>query len=110
MPQDGAVVGCKNRWSCLERVPHGWLSGYSTAGDRIASGGRDQTVRLWDAEPRSPGPVLVGHTEAVTIVLYSPYGQQIAWKVYSHGVYFATGCDDHSVRQWQFAEGENRYR
>ncbi len=51
---------------------------FSSSGRQITSGGRDNMVRLWDAQTGTPGAVLSGHTDEVTSVVFSPSGQLIA--------------------------------
>ena len=67
---------------------------YSPNGQQIASGSRDKTVRLWDAQTGIPGPVLSGHTDCVESVVYSPNGQQIA-----------SCSNDTTVRLWDAQTG-----
>ncbi len=49
-------------------------------GDRslVATAGDDQTVRLWDAETRTPLLVLLGHEQGVSRVVFSPDGRRLA--------------------------------
>ncbi len=52
---------------------------FSPDGHRIASGGTDNTLRLWDADTRQPlGAPLTGHTDAINSVAFSPDGTRIA--------------------------------
>jgi hypothetical protein len=50
----------------------------SADGRRIASGGDDGTVRIWDAETGRERSCLRGHTETVNSVAFSGDGKQIA--------------------------------
>lgn len=52
--------------------------GWSPAGQQLASGSVDTTVRVWDAAQGQPLQVLHGHPRAVTSLAWSPNGQQLA--------------------------------
>ena len=58
----------------------GWVYSvrFSPDGTRIASGSRDQTIRLWDASTGEQLDTLKGHTFDVTSVSFSPDGKRIA--------------------------------
>ena len=51
---------------------------WSPDGRRIASGGDDTTVRVWDATTGAAVVTYRGHGEAVTQVAFSPDGRRIA--------------------------------
>ena len=61
----------------------------------IASGGYDETVRVWDAETGACVRTLQGLTSEVNSVGYSPDGK-----------YIASGSEDKSVRIWDGETGE----
>ena len=68
---------------------------FSPDGTRIASGGADKTVRLWDANTGKPiGQPLHGHDDAVMSVAFSPDGTRIA-----------SGGADNTIRLWDAATG-----
>ncbi|KAF9945851.1 hypothetical protein BGZ72_000918 [Mortierella alpina] len=62
------------------------------SGHQIASSSNDKTVRLWDLES--------GQCLTVVRGFHGPVNS-IAWNTSDKGTYFATGCDDKSVRLWQ---------
>lgn len=70
-----------------------WGLAHDRAGDRLASCGRDQTVRLWDI---GSGECLhtLRHPNWVFTVTWSPSGSRVA-----------SGSADNSVRVWNSASG-----
>ena len=67
---------------------------FSPDGQRIVSGSRDKTLRLWDATSGAPiGAPLRGHDERVSSVAFSPDGQRIV-----------SGSADKTLRLWDADE------
>ncbi|KAG8712378.1 hypothetical protein FRC08_014672, partial [Ceratobasidium sp. 394] len=67
----------------------------SADGHRIASGSRDNTVRVWDAHTGAPiGEPLTGHSDRVTSVAFSADGHRIV-----------SGSRDNTVRVWDAHTG-----
>ena len=62
---------------------------FSADGTAIASGSRDYSVRLWDAETGSCKCSLKGHSSTVT---------SVAWN--NDGTKLASGSHDKTVRIW----------
>jgi WD40 repeat protein len=61
----------------------------SPDGTHLASGGLDDTIRVWNAQTGELLQVLTGHRKAINSLAYSPDGQ---WLISS--------SDDHTMRLW----------
>ena len=68
---------------------------FSPDGLKLASGSRDSTVRLWDANRDVLVRTLKGHTSWVESVAFSPNGRMLA-----------SGASDDTVRLWDAATGD----
>ena len=67
---------------------------FSPDGSLLASGGDDNTVRLWNPATGAPLHTLTGHNGDVNAVAFSPDGSLLA-----------SGGDDNTVRLWNPATG-----
>jgi WD40 repeat protein/serine/threonine protein kinase len=63
-------------------------------GRRVASGGTDNAVRIWNRESGKETAICWGHQSQVFAVAFSPDGQMLA-----------SGSADHTVRLWNAASG-----
>ncbi|MDV2997331.1 MAG: Tol-Pal system protein TolB [Chroococcidiopsis sp. SAG 2025] len=67
---------------------------YSPDGKTIASGSRDNTIKLWDVARGNQITTLSGHGGSVTSLAYSPDGKTIA-----------SGSVDNTIKLWDVARG-----
>jgi uncharacterized protein YkuJ len=72
---------------------------YSPDGTRLASGGDDGTLRLWDAASGKELRCFEGHGDWVRSVAFSPDGTRLA-----------SGGDDGALRLWDAASGKELER
>ena len=61
----------------------------------VLTGSDDNTARLWDAATGKAVATLEGHTDAVTVLAFSPDGARVV-----------TGSDDNTARLWDAATGK----
>ena len=69
---------------------------FSPDGSTLASGSRDNTVKLWDVATRQNIATLEGHTSEVWSVSFSPDGSTLA-----------SGSHDNTVKLWDVATRQN---
>jgi WD40 repeat protein/Mg-chelatase subunit ChlD len=68
---------------------------YSPDGNTLASGSRDNTVKLWDAETGELKHTLTGHSNDVNAIAFSPDGKTLASASY-----------DKTIKLWNVQTGE----
>jgi WD40 repeat protein len=79
-----------------------WSVSFSPDGKRVASGGSDGAVKIWNIDPQTPTPDrgqvihnLVGHTSGVQSLRFHPDGTRLA-----------SGCAGGTVKVWDAIHGQ----
>ncbi len=68
---------------------------YSADGSIMATGGRDNTVIIWDTATGKVRHTLIGHTNQITALAFR-----------ADGKFLVSGSFDHSIKVWDTASGE----
>ncbi|KAF3059971.1 Vegetative incompatibility protein HET-E-1 [Daldinia childiae] len=96
-PQMSLEPGIEDQWSaCLETIKDRGVTSvaFSHDGNRLVSGDRYGTAKLWDVETGACLITLGGHKGTIHSVMFSPEGSLIS-----------SGSDDNTIRIWNSTMG-----
>jgi WD40 repeat protein/tRNA A-37 threonylcarbamoyl transferase component Bud32 len=97
-PLSRQPVSGSHQWRCLHTLTgHSrWVTAVaiSADGNTIASGGLDDSIKVWDRSTGKLLRTLTGHHKPINCLSISPDGQTLV-----------SGSDDHTVRLWHLASG-----
>lgn len=82
---------------------------FNSEGTGLASGGLDETVRVWDVATGKPAVVFSQFGEAVDAVAFSPCEQAVAWGTRNHLVRIRTILSDHDVAKRPAGKSKRRF-
>ena len=74
-----------------------WSVAFSPNGQRIASSGEDNTIKVWDAATGMEVMTISGHRSPIRSVVFSPDGKEIV-----------SGSSDKAIKVWDGATGDER--
>ncbi|GAB4276669.1 MAG: hypothetical protein Fur0025_02020 [Oscillatoriaceae cyanobacterium] len=72
-----------------------WSIAISPDGTRLASGGAEQPIKIWNLKTGKQSNILEGHSDTVLTVAFSPDGKSLA-----------SGAADGTIRIWDLLAGE----